>query len=204
MARAPGVHVQMSDSKLAVVASRSVVRRGILLTVLAGSAILTVGTGALSLAVFTNSAAADGAWSTGTIVLGVSPTTTFAATGIMPGDSGSQTVTVANAGTGDLRYAMTSAATNADGKGLAAQLDLTIEAGSCAGPGATLYSGSLDGASFGDNTTGSDPGDRDVLAGGTDPLCFSWTFPLTSGDGYQDAATDATFTFDAEQVANNP
>jgi hypothetical protein len=177
----------MSDSKLAVVANRSVVRRGILLTVLAGSAILTIGTGALSLAVFTNSAAADGAWSTGTIVLGVSPTTT-----------------VANAGTGDLRYAMTSAATNADGKGLAAQLDLTIEAGSCAGPGATLYSGSLDGASFGDNTTGSDPGDRDVLAGDTDPLCFSWSFPLTSGDGYQDAATDATFTFDAEQVANNP
>lgn len=194
----------MSQSRLAAAAGRNSFRRGALLAVLAGSAILTIGTGALSLAVFTDSVDADGAWSTGTIVLGVTPTTTFAATGIMPGDSGTQTVTVENNGTGDLRYAMTSVTTNLDGKGLAAQLDLTVQAGTCLAPGATLYTGGLEGAFLGDNTSGGDPGDRDVLAGGTDDLCFSWSFPLTSGDGFQDAATDATFTFDAEQTVNNP
>jgi hypothetical protein len=71
-------------------------------------------------------------------VLGVSPSTTFSATDIMPGDSGSQTVTVSNTGTGDLRYAMTSSATNADGKGLRGQLALTVEAGACGSTTGTL------------------------------------------------------------------
>jgi hypothetical protein len=179
-------------------------RRRALLVLLLSTSLATLGAGAMSLAIFTDSDASTGSWTAGTIVLGVSPATTFTATDIMPGDSGSQTVTVANTGTGDLRYAMTVAATNADGQGLAAQLDLTIEAGSCASPGATLYSGKLDVAALGDNTPGGDAGDRTVLGGASDDLCFTWGFPLASGNGFQAAATSATFTFDGEQTANNP
>jgi len=179
-------------------------RRRAILAVLLTSSLATLGAGAMSLAVFSDSAAADGAWSTGTIVLGVSPSTTFSASAIMPGDGGSQTVTVDNTGTGDLRYAMTGSATDADGKGLADQLTLTVEAGACGSTTGTLYSGALSGAAFGDPATGADAGDRNVAAGGSDDLCFTWAFPQASGNGYQNAATDATFTFDAEQTANNP
>ena len=153
---------------------------------------------------FTDSDASGGSWTAGTIVLGVSPATTFNASSIMPGDGGSQDVTVDNTGTGDLRYAMSSSSSNADGKGLAAQMTLTVKAGTCAAPGATLYSGALSGAAFGSNAQGANPGDRNVTAGSSDSLCFSWSFPLASGNAYQGAATSTTFTFDAEQTANNP
>ena len=91
----------------------------------------------MSLAVFTDSKASSGAWTTGTIILGVSPTTAFSATGIMPGASGTQVIAVNNAGTSQLRYAMTTAITG-DTKGLAAQMSLDITtgpvvAGACTG-----------------------------------------------------------------------
>ena len=194
----------MSQSQFDRAPARRAKRRRALLAILLGSALLTLGAGAVTLAVFTDSTDLDGEWSAGSIVLGTTPTTTFSVDDILPGDSGSQTISVENSGNGDLRYAMSTSATNADGKGLAAQLDLTIQAGSCAAPGATLYSGSLDGAAFGDATQGDDTGDRAVAASGNDPLCFSWSFPGTSGNTYQLASTTATFTFDAEQTANNP
>lgn len=177
--------------------------RRALLAVVLTSSIATLGAGAMSLAVFTDSDASAGAWTTGTIVLGVSPATTFNASDILPGDAGSQTVSVANTGTGDLRYAVSSAATDADGKGLRDQLDLTIQAGTCAAPGATLFSGALSAVALGSNAQGADAGDRSVAAGATDSLCFSWELPIGSGNAFQNAATSATFTFDAEQTANN-
>ena len=194
----------MSQSQIDRAPARRAKRRRAQLAILLGSGQLTLGAGAVTLAVFTDSTDLDGEWSAGSIVLGTTPTTTFSVDDILPGDSGSQTISVENSGTGDLRYAMSTSATNADGKGLAAQLDLTIQAGSCAAPGATLYTGSLDAAALGDATQGDDAGDRDVVAGGTDDLCFSWAFPDTSGNGFQLAETTATFTFDAEQTANNP
>lgn len=194
----------MSQPEFDSMPERRSKRRRALIAILLSTSLLTLGAGAVSLAVFTDTTDLDGTWTAGSIVLGTSPSTTFTVDDILPGDSGSQDITVENNGTGDLRYAMSSSSTNADGKGLAAQLNLTIEAGTCAAPGATLYSGSLDGAAFGDSTQGADTGDRDVLAGGTDDLCFSWDFPLASGNGYQLATTTATFTFDAEQTANNP
>lgn len=184
-------------------AARRQGRRRALVALLLATTVATVGAGAMSLAVFTDSQASSGSWSAGTIVLGVSPATTFNATGILPGDFGSQTVTVSNAGTGALRYAMTSNATNVDGKGLAVQMTLTIRAGTCAAPGTTLYSGVLSGAAMGDPTQGAQAGDRTVAAGASDSLCFAWAFPLASGNAYQAAATSDTFTFDAEQTANN-
>ncbi len=163
-----------------------------------------IGAGAMSLATFTDSEASTGSWTAGTIVLGVSPTTTFTANNIMPGDTGSQDLTVSNNGTGALRYAMSGASTNLDGLGLAAQVALTIQAGTCASPTSTLFVGTLATAALGSNATGQDTGDRPVAAQASDSLCFTWDFPLASGNAFQGAATGTTFTFDAEQTANNP
>ena len=127
-------------------AARRSKRRRALFAVLLGASFATLGAGAMSLAIFTDSDAANGSWTSGTIILGVTTTTAFTATDILPGDTGNQTVHVNNTGTGALRYAMTSAADNTDGKDLRSQLTLTIQAGTCAAPGATLYSGALNGA----------------------------------------------------------
>jgi hypothetical protein len=196
----------MSQTYLDPAASRRKKRRRALLAVLLSASILTLGSGAFSLAVFSDSDSATGSWTTGEIILDVTPDTTFSVPGIFPGDDGQQDITVTNAGTtGELRYQMRSTASNTDLKGLAAQMNLMITDGTCAGPvGATLYSGSLDGAWFGDLGLGDDPTNPVLLAGASDVLCFAWSFPLGSGNGYANATTDATFTFTAEQTANNP
>jgi hypothetical protein len=185
------------------IASRRRNRRRALAALLMASAIATVGAGAMSLAVFTDTQASAGSWTAGTIKLGVSPATTFTATNILPGDTGSQTVTVSNVGTGALRYAMTSVSTNTDLKGLAAQMTLTIKVGACPSAGATLYTGSLSGALFGDPTQGQQTNDQIIAAAANQSLCFTWLFPLASANSFQSAATSTTFTFAAEQTQNN-
>jgi hypothetical protein len=179
-------------------------RRRALLAILLASSLATLGAGAMSLAVFTDSKASTGSWTSGTVILGVAPATAFTATGIMPGETGSQTITVSNTGTGALRYALSTTATNADTKGLAAQMTLTVKLGACPGAGANLYSGALGSAAIGSNLQGAQAGDRAVAAGASEQLCFAWSFPLASGNAFQAAATTATFTFDAEQTLANP
>jgi hypothetical protein len=181
-------------------------RRRALIAILLSASLATLGTGAMTLAQFTDSETTTGSWSTGTIILGVSPATTFNATQILPGDSGSQTVTVSNNGTGELRYAL-SAEVGADPDGLADELDLTVKSGACPGSGTPLYDGAMSGvggAIFGDPAQGDDPGDRVVASGADDELCLAWSLPLDTGNAFQDTSTSVTFAFDAEQTANNP
>jgi hypothetical protein len=181
------------------------VRRAGLILLLAASAALTVGTGASTLAIFPDSANATAAFSAGTVDLTTAPATVFTANGIYPGDSGIQTVTVGNGGTGTLRYAMSTSATNADGLGLAAQLELTITAGTCPGAGGPLYgAAALGSAAFGNPAQGAQAGDRTLAGAASEDLCFAWSLPTATGNGFQGAATTATFTFAAEQTANNP
>jgi len=181
------------------------VRRAGLLTLLAASVGLTLGAGSSTLAIFTDSQNSTAAFSTGTIDLTASPTTVFTASGIFPGDSGSQTVAVSNAGTGTLRYALTTSATNADGLGLGTQLQLTITAGTCPGAGAPLYSAAaLGSGAFGNPAQGAHAGDRTLAGAASENLCFAWSLPSSTGNAFQGAATTATFTFAAEQTANNP
>ncbi len=185
------------------VASRRKKRRRALIAILLSSSLATLGAGAMSLAVFTDTDATGGSWTAGTIILGVTPAPVFTANNIMPGDTGSQTLTLANTGTGQLRYAMSTATTDS-GAGLNSKLQLVIKAGTCAAPGATLYSGNLNGASLGSNAQGAQAGDRTVNAGTSDNLCFTWSLDLnTTGNAYQGASATATFTFDSEQTANN-
>jgi hypothetical protein len=185
-------------------AQRRTKRRRALLAILLGSSLATLGAGAMTLAQFTDSDASTGSWTSGTIILGVSPATAFTATNIMPGEFANQTIVVSNTGTGPARYSLSTTATNTDTKGLAAQMTLLIQAGTCASPGTTLYTGSLGSAAFGSSAQGAQAGDRNVAATASDSLCFTWTFPLASGNAFQAASTTATFTFASEQTTANP
>jgi hypothetical protein len=68
----------------------------------------------------------------------------------------------------------------------------------------TVYTGALSAAAFGDPSQGGQAGDRTLAGGANEDLCFAWSLPLASGNGYQGATTTTTFTFNAEQTANNP
>jgi predicted ribosomally synthesized peptide with SipW-like signal peptide len=176
---------------------------------LIASALLVVGGVASSLAIFTDTETVGGnAFTTGSIQLTASPTTALlTASALMPGDSVNGTLVLSNPGTAQLRYAMSASATNADGLGLASQLSLAIRTlgTSCAAfDGTLLFAGSIGSASIGNPAAGAQAGDRALAGATSETLCFRATLPLATGNGYQNAATTATFTFDAEQTANNP
>ena len=174
-----------------------------ILVVIAGS-LASVGAGISSLAIWTDSEDASGAFTAGTVDLALSPTTIFTATGIGPGQTGSAPLTVSNSGTMALRYALTSSSTNDDGLGLRAQLLLTVAPGACPGGTALFGPAAVAGASFGDPTQGSHSGDRTLAAGASETLCFTWALPSSTGDSYQGSTTTTTFTFAAEQTVANP
>jgi predicted ribosomally synthesized peptide with SipW-like signal peptide len=165
----------------------------------------------LSLAIFTDDADVDNnTFSTGTIDLSTTPTTAlFTVPSMMPGDSAYGQLNVANSGSGQLRYAMTSSSTDPDGKALAGAVDLEVRekaAGTCAADftGTVVMSTTdLASAAFGDVSAGQDTGDRVLDASASENLCFKASLPGSTDDSYQDADTVTTFTFHAEQTANN-
>ncbi|CAG0969385.1 spore coat-associated protein N [Anaerolineae bacterium] len=185
-------------------------RKSLTLLVVAG---ILATFGLLASAYFTAQATvSNNTFTTGTLNLTVAPTTaalTFS--NMAPGDAVTAPITVTNSGSLALRYAMTNSSTNTDNKNLAAQMTLAIKSGvtACtnsgfAASGTSVYGGSLGSASFGDPATGSQVGDRTLAALANEALCFQATLPSNSGNAYQGATTTTTFTFDAEQTANNP
>ncbi len=132
---------------------------------------------------------------------------TFAA--MAPGDSVIQPLTISNSGTLEFRYAMTTSATNTDTKNLRDELDLTIRektANPCSSEdGLVLFgpAGILSSGAFGSSAQGAQAGDRTLAASASEVLCFKVELPLATGAAFQGATTTATFTFDAEQTANN-
>ncbi len=170
-----------------------------------------------TLAVFTDSDTVDSnTFSTGTISLSTNPTSAaISFVNMLPGDQVTDDLVVTNdAGSAQLRYALSSVATNADSKGLKDLLVLTVKTGvtgtACANfgsSGTVLYTGDLDssaGKLIGDNAQGGQAGDRVLGVGANETLCFRAELPLSTGNSYKSATTTATFTFDAEQTANNP
>jgi hypothetical protein len=197
----------LMDPVTVVAARRRNRRRGLAALLLAMS-VATIGAGAFSLAVFTDTKSVGAnAFTAGTIVLGVNPASALlTSSSLMPGDTVNGSLVVSNTGTGQLRYAMTSSSTNADSKNLAAQMTLVVKDGgtSCSAfDGATVYTGSLNGAGFGSSTQGAQAGDRTLNAGSNETLCFRASLPLSTDNSFQGAATTTTFTFNAEQTANN-
>jgi hypothetical protein len=180
-------------------------RRGIV-AMLGAVSLLTIGAGAISLAQFTDSTTATWSFTTGTIDLSTNPTVFASITAMMPGDASTQALTVTNGGTGDLRYAMSTVATNP----LGTQLQLTVKTqdggGGCAAFTGTsvLAATALNGAAIGSSTQGAQAGDRTLAAGASEVLCFRVSLALSTGNAYQGVSSAATFTFDAEQTANNP
>jgi len=181
-------------------------RRGII-ALLAALAALTLGAGSFSLARFTDSDSSTWSFTTGTINIDSNLVALANVTGLMPGGSATDDLVIRNLGSADLRYAMTTVATNALGD----QLNLLVKEedvdGGCDDwDGANVLSPAqaLNGAAFGDPTQGADTGDRVLVAGGSEVLCFRVSLPLSTDDTFQGATSTATFTFDAEQTANNP
>src|SRR5712691_10549836 len=93
-------------------------RRHGIVGLLGALSLLTVGAGTLSLAQFTDSSSSTWAFTTGTIDVNTSPAVLTAVSNMFPGDTATQALTVTNAGTGDLRYALTVVATNPLGTAL--------------------------------------------------------------------------------------
>ncbi|MBI1886014.1 MAG: hypothetical protein HYS09_06855 [Chloroflexi bacterium] len=169
-----------------------------------------------ALALFTDTASVpSNTFSTGTVDIATAPTSALVTFSSMaPGDTTTQSLVASNAGTLALRYAISGSATNADAKGLKDQLVLTIKTIDVTTPGTPcdnfdgtqLYTGDVDstaGKLVGDNTTGAQAGDRALSASASETLCFRVELPTGTGNAFQNATTTATFTFDAEQTANN-
>ena len=191
-------------------------RRLLAAIAVAGLSLVTLGsltTGAL----FTDSQdLGANSFTTGTLMLGLNPTTAlFSVANMAPGDTVSRPLTVSNAGTLGLRYAVTGAATDPDAKALRDQLQFTVYSGvsvaNCTagsfGGGTVLYGPAAVGVSatvFGNPAQGNQAGDRALAAATNEPLCFAASLPLSTDNTFQDASTTVSFTFDAEQTKNNP
>ena len=178
-------------------------RRGLLAATL-GLTVLTLGAGVFSLAIFTDTAASSGSFASGTIDITSSPTVAFTVSNMLPGDSDTKALTIANAGTAQFRYAMTTTATGTLGSAL--QLTVKTPGTNCATFDGTsvLAATTLAGAFIGSSVPGANTGDRTLNAASNEVLCFRVSLPIGTLNPLQGQTSDATFTFDAEQVANNP
>ena len=148
----------------------------------------------------------------GTVVLGTGAgASVFTVPSIAPGDVAYGKVPVANDGSMELRYAMSSSSTNVDTKGLAAALSTTIVAissdatcnAAAISGGTAIYSGALASAALGSRAVGAQTGDRVLAAGTSEALCVAVALPSDASNGVQGATTTTTLTFDGEQTHNN-
>ena len=183
--------------------------------------------GAASQAIFTDTdAVGTNDFATGTVSLTTTPTNTIwtAVTAAVPGTIAAGPLTVDNDGTLDLRYAVSGGNTDAT---LAAGMNVRIglegpDAGTvCEFPyhntdgtvttltdDTPLFAGTLDTALLiGNVATGQDAspggGDRALVAGANEVLCFSVVLPLSAINTLQGLSNTTTFTFDSEQTLNN-
>jgi predicted ribosomally synthesized peptide with SipW-like signal peptide len=171
--------------------------------------------GMASNAIWTDSQNVDAnVFSTGTIDISTNPTTALVTfSGMAPGDQVTNPITVTNAGSLQLRYAVTSTTTE---NTLAAQLDMTIKSGvtTCTNggfgsSGTVIYGpgdlGSTTGTNvIGNPAQGGQAGDRTLNASANEALCFHVELPSGTGNSFQGLTSTATFAFAAEQTANNP
>ena len=178
-------------------------RRRAILAALLGLTTLSLGAGMFSLAIFTDTDTTNGTFAAGTINIESSPTLDMTVPPLLPGDSVTGEVVIDNLGTGEFRYAMTTVASGDLAPAL--QLEIRDEGTDCATFDGNVVraNGALGTAAFGNPLTGNDTGDRVLAASGTETLCFQVTLPLATDNTYQGDTAAATFTFAAEQTANN-
>jgi predicted ribosomally synthesized peptide with SipW-like signal peptide len=191
-----------------------------ILLVLLVTGVVAASLGVASNAIWTDSQDVDAnVFSTGTIDISTDPTTElvhFTSPKMAPGDEVTGSITVTNAGSLELRYAVTSTTTE---NLLAAQLDLTIkeDVTTCDNTGfhlsgTVIYGSPVPGDLgstagihiIGDPDQGQDTGDRTLAPAADEDLCFHVELPTGTGNSFQDQTTTATFAFAAEQTASNP
>ena len=189
-----------------------------------GLAALSISSGAMSLALFTDQESVDGTFSSGTIVLDAAKidALTFSSGVMVPGDSKKSPVIVENDGSSELRYSITTASTDTsspNGGALYEVLTLAIrqpdtgtgafgtdgdycddETGTSVETATALGAGST---VVGNTTAGVQSDERAVAGGSSEVLCFEVELPSATGNTYQGASTTTTFTFDAEKTAHN-
>ena len=205
----------MSASPFATAASRRV-RRWRLAVAMSTLAAFGVAAGQISLALFTDQESVDATFAAGTIDLDSAKIASLSLSvpAIMPGDTITDDVVVHNVGSAELRYAMSTSSTNADTLDLRDVLTLSVKETDTTTPetpcndfdGATVVTSTALGTSsggFGDPAVGPQAGDRVLAAGAQETLCFRVSLPEATGAAYEGATTTTTFTFDAEQTANN-
>lgn len=187
-----------------------------------GSALLvaSIGIGAVSLAVFTDTETVDATFTSGTIALDAAKIDALTLTNanLMPGDSITGSVDVENDGSNELRYSLNTATTDGsspNGEPLYSALvvevrpiDATTPASKCNEFDGTpaLQTAEVLGASnvmFGSVSPTVGTGDVTVAAGATHVLCIRVSLPITADDTFQGATSVTTFTFNAEQTENN-
>lgn len=203
-----------SGDRLSAGARPSRLGRRILLVT--GLAVMSLSAGQMSLAVFSDQETVPATFSTGSVILDDVKVDALVLTtaGMMPGDAVTDDVVVENDGASQLRYAVSATTTNPDTKDLRSQLTLVVRTIDVTTPvtpcndfdGTSLFSGTL-GAStaiVGDPAQGAQAGDRNLSAAANETLCFRVTLPSGTGNAYASATAVTTFTFDAEQTANNP
>jgi predicted ribosomally synthesized peptide with SipW-like signal peptide len=178
----------------------------------AGLAVVSMGAGAMSLALFTDTETVDGTFSSGTVALDAAKVDALSLTAsLMPGDSVTDDVVVENDGSAELRYDVTAASvddSSPNGGPLYDALTVAVK-----GPDLDLlpdgtpcddFDGSTVLAATTVGATTSVASDRVLASDANETLCFRVALPLLTGNAYQDAETTTTFTFAAEQTANNP
>jgi hypothetical protein len=146
------------------------------------------------------------------VAIAISPQSTLLALdNAAPGDSVTKAVVVSNTGGLELRYAVASSTSGGSDQALASALALTIRAVDVTTPntpcdnfdGALLYHSGIAAKLIGDSAQGAQPGDRTLVAGSDELLCFRASLADTANVP-QAASTMVTLTFDAEQTVDNP
>ncbi len=156
-------------------------------------------------ATFTDSGTAESTFSTGTVDLELSNElddaydfATLTTSNMKPGDVKYAPLTMENAGTLGFSYSMSTSATNADTKGLAGQLVAGVKiAASCDATGydaLTATTVAAEGA-----LSNLAISSRTLASAASEVLCFKVSLPSSTGDTFQNASTNATFTFSATQ-----
>lgn len=190
-------------------------RKRLLLALAAAAAVASIAASAISLAIFTDTETVDATFTSGTIILDATKidALTLTSANLMPGDSVTGSVDVENDGTNQLRYSLDTSSTDGSSPaGPALYTALTIEVKTlgtdCATFDGTLLNSpaevlGVSNVMFGDVLPAVGTGDRIVNAGATDVLCIRVSLPLLTDETFQGATSVTTFTFNAEQTANN-
>lgn len=186
-------------------------KKRILAPLAVGAAALTLGGVLTTNALFTDTATlGDNTFTTGVVDISTTPTTSaLSATGMAPGQEVVAPITVNNAGSLPLRYAVEATAT-----GTLPGLQLTIKTGvtTCTTAGFNATGTAVTTAAplsatatkaVGDRTQGAQAGDRNLNAGVNETYCVKVALPLSADNTSANKTATVAFNFYAEQIANN-